>query len=85
MEGMGNLSESLIVIMGICTSKRQICPAGQDSILVVSSVRTKVPRLEPITHSTLAKSRVSRRSSVSSEVVSVLSSPVEDPTVSLSY
>lgn len=71
--------------MGVCTSKKLVDVAGAtgtQQIRVVSSVRTKVPRLEPITHSSLVKSRLRRRSSASTdpEVVSGMSSPVEDAT-----
>lgn len=61
--------------MGVCASKKPIVPT---ETLIVSAVRTKVPRLEPITHSSLAQSRLRRHSNASSEVVTALSSPVEE-------
>lgn len=66
-----------MVIMGVCTSLK--LTREQSTIVTVMTVRTKVPRLEPISHSSLAKSRVGRRLSDTSEVVSALSSPLDEP------
>lgn len=63
--------------MGVCTSLK--LSREQSTIVTVMTVRTKVPRLEPISHSSIAKSRVGRHFSDSSEVASVLSSPADEP------
>ena len=61
--------------MGLCASKKRVAAA---EALIVLAVRTKVPRLEPVTHSSLAKSRLSHLPNPSNEVATALSSPVAE-------